>query len=189
MTGASGAADAAKATSPLLLQRCLKVVGDHYSQELVHTMTSTDPSAVLEHGTYVRPPEALPEDGWGRGRASLLGDAAHPLRPTGEQLCRQPAAPHAAHRWAARSIQVAAPCRLSMVGAGDATLLANATDGQRLESRGAACLRQVWYTAWYSGQRCVGLLPLLCNPQKCSCGSISAFQQAVPRSWAVQYIC
>eukprot|EP00891_Asterochloris_glomerata_P005067 jgi/Astpho2/5067/Aster-x0661 len=66
------------------LERCLKVVGDHYSTELLHTMKSTDPSAVLEHGTYVRPPEALPEEGWGRGRASLLGDAAHPLRPTGQ---------------------------------------------------------------------------------------------------------
>ena len=90
MTGLPGVANAANATSPLLLQRCLKVVGDHYSQELLHTMKSTDPSAVLEHGTYVRPPEALPEDGWGKGRCSLLGDAAHPLRPTGELLYRQP---------------------------------------------------------------------------------------------------
>ena len=68
-------------------------MGDHYSKELLHTMDSTDPSAVLEHGTYVRPPEALPEDGWGRGCVSLLGDAAHPLRPTGEQLYRQPCSP------------------------------------------------------------------------------------------------
>ena len=59
------------------------MVGEHYSKELLSTMASTDPGAVLEHGTYVRGPEALPDDGWGRGRVTLLGDAAHPLRPTG----------------------------------------------------------------------------------------------------------
>ncbi len=52
-------------------------------QELVRR---TDPSAIIEHGLFVRQAHELDkyaETGWGKGRVTLIGDAAHPMRPTG----------------------------------------------------------------------------------------------------------
>ena len=70
------------------MQRCLQVLShaglDEKWADLRKIVEATDPDAVLEHGTYTRPAEAIPDDGWGKGRVTLLGDAAHPLRPTGE---------------------------------------------------------------------------------------------------------
>ena len=69
------------------MQRCLQVLShaghDEKWADLRKIIEATDPDAVLEHGTYTRPAEAIPDDGWGKGRVTLLGDAAHPLRPTG----------------------------------------------------------------------------------------------------------
>jgi hypothetical protein len=66
-----------------LLQRCLKVF-EGYPASCMDRIKGTDPSTVTEHGIFTRPAESLPPDGWGRGRVTLVGDAAHPVRPTGE---------------------------------------------------------------------------------------------------------
>lgn len=44
----------------------------------------TDASTVTQHGLYMRPlNDTTSEHGWGRGRVSLLGDAAHATIPNG----------------------------------------------------------------------------------------------------------
>ena len=44
----------------------------------------TDPTTVTQHGLYMRPlNNTTPEQGWGKGRISLLGDAAHATIPNG----------------------------------------------------------------------------------------------------------
>ena len=67
------------------LQRCLQVLSSCREtwSDLVRMVEATPADAILEHGTYTRPAEAIPDEGWGRGPVTLLGDAAHPLRPTG----------------------------------------------------------------------------------------------------------
>ena len=42
---------------------------------------ATDESTILEHNMYVRHPGTLSQGHWGEGRVTLVGDAAHPLRP------------------------------------------------------------------------------------------------------------
>ncbi len=54
-----------------------------YPEPFLEIVRGTDPRAVAEHGIFTRQAEALPADGWGRGRVTLVGDAAHPVRPTG----------------------------------------------------------------------------------------------------------
>ena len=56
---------------------------------LVDLMKQTDPSTVAEHGIFTRSAESYPEHRWGKGRVTLIGDAAHPVRPTGEYLSSQ----------------------------------------------------------------------------------------------------
>lgn len=63
-------------------QRCLKVFAG-YPEPFLDVVRDTDPRAVAEHGIFTRPADAMPADGWGRGRVTLVGDAAHPVRPTG----------------------------------------------------------------------------------------------------------
>ena len=49
----------------------------------------TDPTAIIEHGLFVRQAHELDKyakTGWGRGCVTLIGDAAHPMRPTGTGL-------------------------------------------------------------------------------------------------------
>lgn len=55
---------------------------DH-PEVLVSLMRQTDPSTVAEHGIFTRDAESYPEHRWGKGRVTLIGDAAHPVRPTG----------------------------------------------------------------------------------------------------------
>lgn len=66
-----------------LPQRCLKVF-EGYPASCLDRIRGTDPSTVSEHGIFTRSAEAMPPDGWGRGRVTLVGDAAHPVRPTGD---------------------------------------------------------------------------------------------------------
>lgn len=42
---------------------------------------ATDESTILEHNMYVRHPDSLSHGHWGEGRVTLVGDAAHPVRP------------------------------------------------------------------------------------------------------------
>jgi hypothetical protein len=74
-----------------LLQRCLKVF-EGYPASCMDRIKGTDPSTVSEHGIFTRSADAMPPDGWGRGRVTLVGDAAHPVRPTGDMLYGVPAA-------------------------------------------------------------------------------------------------
>eukprot|EP00884_Botryococcus_braunii_P014527 jgi/Botrbrau1/23075/Bobra.0243s0016.1 len=68
-----------------LKERCLRVFGN-FAPAFVDVVKDTEDGAVLETGIFHRSAEEIPEDGWGRGHVTLLGDAAHPLRPTGEGL-------------------------------------------------------------------------------------------------------
>ena len=54
-----------------------------YPAACLDRIRGTDPGTVTEHGIFTRAPGALPPGGWGRGRVTLVGDAAHPVRPTG----------------------------------------------------------------------------------------------------------
>ncbi len=160
-------------------------MGDHYSKELLHTMKSTDPSAVLEHGTYVRPPEALPEDGWGRGRASLLGDAAHPLRPTGEQLQGQPCStPWCPQVGSQKGTGSSTTLLVLGCGKGCAIMLRNAASGpadRQPKSCEAASLGESRYTACYGwGKKVRGLLGPTHVQSQCGSTSESSRQCHAP---------
>ena len=51
----------------------------------------TDPTTVTQHGLYMRPLNNFtPEQGWGKGRISLLGDAAHATIPNGNTHAIRP---------------------------------------------------------------------------------------------------
>ena len=65
------------------MQRAKRVFAD-YAPEVQHILELMDPSTVLERGMYERGPEFF-QDGsvWGHGSVTLIGDAAHPLCPTG----------------------------------------------------------------------------------------------------------
>jgi len=49
----------------------------HFASPAPELLAATDPGAVLRTDAYDRPPS----DVWGRGRVTLLGDAAHPMTP------------------------------------------------------------------------------------------------------------
>ena len=70
------------------MQNALKVF-DFMPDELMDIVKRTDPSVVTQHGMYVR---HLPEEStqtWGRGRVTLLGDAAHAWPPNGQASSRK----------------------------------------------------------------------------------------------------
>ena len=70
----------------MLLQNVLKVFAD-FPPAIMDIVGRTDPSTVTQHGLYMRPlNNTTPEQGWGKGRISLLGDAAHATIPNGELL-------------------------------------------------------------------------------------------------------
>ena len=45
-----------------------------------------DAKTVVEHNMHVRHPDSLAQGYWGQGRVTLVGDAAHPLRPASGML-------------------------------------------------------------------------------------------------------
>jgi 2-polyprenyl-6-methoxyphenol hydroxylase-like FAD-dependent oxidoreductase len=47
-------------------------------------VAATNPAVVVEHGLYIRPAERMTESAFGAGRVAIVGDAAHPVRPTGQ---------------------------------------------------------------------------------------------------------
>lgn len=47
---------------------------------------ATEESTILEHNMYVRHPDSLSQGHWGEGRVTLVGDAAHPVRPASGAL-------------------------------------------------------------------------------------------------------
>ena len=53
---------------------------------ITHAINATDPATALEHSLYTRHPDSLDRGYWGVGRVTLVGDAAHPMRPTGMPL-------------------------------------------------------------------------------------------------------
>eukprot|EP00208_Stichococcus_sp_RCC1054_P002083 CAMPEP_0206143986 /NCGR_PEP_ID=MMETSP1473-20131121/22587_1 /ASSEMBLY_ACC=CAM_ASM_001109 /TAXON_ID=1461547 /ORGANISM="Stichococcus sp, Strain RCC1054" /LENGTH=434 /DNA_ID=CAMNT_0053539643 /DNA_START=253 /DNA_END=1557 /DNA_ORIENTATION=- len=59
-------------------ERAKRVV-EGYPEEFTQLVEATDPASVVEHGVWIRTPAT---GRWGRGRVTLCGDAAHPLRPT-----------------------------------------------------------------------------------------------------------
>lgn len=67
-------------------ERCRQVVRAGLPQ-LESIVADTDPSAVVEHGMFTRPGDkvaALADQGWGKGVMTMVGDAAHSMRPTGQ---------------------------------------------------------------------------------------------------------
>ena len=56
-----------------------------FPAELIELVRSTSPAALHLDGIYDRPPIAAP---WGAGAVTLLGDAAHPQRPSTGQVRR-----------------------------------------------------------------------------------------------------
>ena len=74
----------------VLLQNVLKVFAD-FPSPIMDIVKRTDPATVTQHGLYIRPLQnTTPEQGWGKGRISLLGDAAHATIPNGRaqsQFC------------------------------------------------------------------------------------------------------
>lgn len=53
---------------------------------ITHAINATDPATALEHSLYTRHPDSLDGGYWGVGPVTLVGDAAHPMRPTGMPL-------------------------------------------------------------------------------------------------------
>ncbi|KAI8476852.1 MAG: hypothetical protein J3K34DRAFT_463521 [Monoraphidium minutum] len=47
---------------------------------------ATDPSVIVEHGLFIRRAEEMREEAFGKGCIAVIGDAAHPVRPTGQGL-------------------------------------------------------------------------------------------------------
>ncbi|KAK9819144.1 hypothetical protein WJX74_010469 [Apatococcus lobatus] len=69
-------------------ERCMKVA-QRAALQMQNVVGLTSPGTTTEHGIYTRPAaelEKYTEAGWGRGRVTLLGNAAHPMRPTGQGL-------------------------------------------------------------------------------------------------------
>ncbi len=55
-----------------------------FPPEVRAMLRSTRPSAVVEAGVWVRRAKDLPS-GLGRGRVVILGEAAHPMRPSSQE--------------------------------------------------------------------------------------------------------
>jgi hypothetical protein len=63
--------------------RCLQAMAG-FSDSVLGMISGTPGTCLVEHGIYVRPAAAMTAAAYGSGRVVVMGDAAHPLRPTGE---------------------------------------------------------------------------------------------------------
>ena len=64
-------------------ERCLQALAG-VSDKVLRLITVTPPASLVEHGVYIRPHDSVSADSFGRGRVVIMGDAAHPMRPTGQ---------------------------------------------------------------------------------------------------------
>lgn len=63
--------------------RCLQAMAG-VSEAVLALIAATPAASLVEHGVYIRPADSITADSFGRGRVVIMGDAAHPLRPTGQ---------------------------------------------------------------------------------------------------------
>jgi 2-polyprenyl-6-methoxyphenol hydroxylase-like FAD-dependent oxidoreductase len=63
--------------------RCLQAMAG-FSETFLQIIAGTPGTCLVEHGIYVRPAAAMTPAAYGSDRVVVMGDAAHPLRPTGE---------------------------------------------------------------------------------------------------------
>jgi hypothetical protein len=63
--------------------RCLQVLAG-FNQAFLTVVQDTPGEALVEHGLFIRPADKMSAGAYGKGRVVILGDAAHPVRPTGE---------------------------------------------------------------------------------------------------------
>lgn len=83
--------------------RCLQAMSG--ASEAVLALIAATPAATLvEHGVYIRPADSISADSFGRGRVVIMGDAAHPLRPTGQGYNQTVEDAHALGAALARSV-------------------------------------------------------------------------------------
>lgn len=67
------------------LEHCLRVFEGHYPDVLLRLVHATNPDTILEQGVWARNPAEMPQGGaLSDGPWSVLGDAFHPMRPTGD---------------------------------------------------------------------------------------------------------
>lgn len=63
--------------------RCLQAMAG-VSDKVLQLISVTPAASLVEHGVYIRPFDSISADSFGSGRVVVMGDAAHPLRPTGQ---------------------------------------------------------------------------------------------------------
>jgi hypothetical protein len=62
--------------------RCLAAL-EGWASVFRDIVAATPPERVVEHGLFIRPADTMSPAAYGAGRVVVLGDAAHPVRPTG----------------------------------------------------------------------------------------------------------
>jgi 2-polyprenyl-6-methoxyphenol hydroxylase-like FAD-dependent oxidoreductase len=63
-------------------ERCLAAL-EGWSPSFLDIVAATPPERVVEHGLFIRAADTMSAAAYGAGRVVVLGDAAHPVRPTG----------------------------------------------------------------------------------------------------------
>lgn len=63
-------------------KRCLATL-EGWAPSFLDIVAATPPERVVEHGLFIRSANTMSPAAYGAGRVVVLGDAAHPVRPTG----------------------------------------------------------------------------------------------------------